>query len=161
MNKIFFGLLSLLFLAACGPVVVQKADSLRKEQTEQLMQEAVKQVPIPNVTNFAELRNATYLIELRDKNVATYTYIVTLDGRFIHLCDSVGFGMPASVQITAPVRTGLAYGEAVLLPQPEPNGLFMPEGLAATYVTCVNPDGGAPTPMYVEPEIIVSTTKLH
>ena len=38
-------------------------------------------------------------------------------------------------------------------------GLFMPEGLSATYVMCMIK--GKLKPVYVEPEIIVSPFKLH
>lgn len=46
-----------------------------------------------------------------------------------------------------------------VMPQAEPNGLFMPEGLSATWVMRVNEDGST-EPVYMEETITVSQTKL-
>lgn len=45
------------------------------------------------------------------------------------------------------------------MPQPEPNGLFMPDNLSATWVFLVGKDGH-PHPVYVEPRIMVSPFKI-
>jgi hypothetical protein len=52
---------------------------------------------------------------------------------------------------------GGVYGT---LPQADPNGLFMPDGLSATWILLVGPDGEA-HPVYVESEILVSPFSLH
>lgn len=46
------------------------------------------------------------------------------------------------------------------MPQSEPNGLFMPDSLSATWLMMIDPDTGEPRPVYVEPLIIVSPFKL-
>ena len=46
-----------------------------------------------------------------------------------------------------------------LMPQAEPNGLFKPEGMSATWLIMLD-ENDEPHPMYVEPLIIVSPFKL-
>ena len=48
-----------------------------------------------------------------------------------------------------------------ILPQADPNGLFMPSGLSATWLLLIDPKTGDPVPTYVENEIIVSGFPLH
>ena len=52
-------------------------------------------------------------------------------------------------------------GEVQVLPQPDPNGLFMPTSSSATWLMMVDPNGGKPRPVYIEPEIVVSPFPLH
>ena len=47
------------------------------------------------------------------------------------------------------------------LPQADPNGLFMPDGLSATWILLKDPKTGDARPTYVEPSIVVSPFKLH
>ena len=46
------------------------------------------------------------------------------------------------------------------MPQAEPNGLFMPEGLSATWLMIINPDTGEMEVIYCEPTITVTQSKL-
>lgn len=135
-----------------------QADNLAAEATAKMVTEAQRAVGMPGITHFTEKRAVKWLYELRDEpNYRTHTYIVTLEGKFVKVCDSVGYGINASVQYSNPQRVYEGSGidrSATFIPQPEPNGLFMPEGLAATYVLCVV--GDDVKPVYVEPEVIVS-----
>ena len=144
---------------------VQLADDL-----ERLIAESYRQVPLPGITNFFERRMVRMLYELRDNpEYRTYTYITTLDGRFVKVCDSVGFGINASIQFSNPEKPvdledilGWKEGNSqTTIPQAEPNGLFMPEGLAATYAMCLNPVDGEIAPVYLEQEITVSPFPLN
>ena len=127
-----------------------------------MLAEAERQVPLPAISNWTERRAVQWLYELRDDpNFTTYSYLfVPMTGEFVLLCNSIGFGINASIQFANPERVvddGDAHGNGYgYLPQAEPNGLFMPEGLAATYIMCVNEDTETIEPMYVEPEIIVT-----
>ena len=117
-------------------------------------------VGYPSIVNGFEKRMVRMLYELRDNpEFRTYAYIVTMTGEFVKLCDSVGYGINASIQFSNPeklVRQDCGqYCNEGPMPQAEPNGLFMPEGLAATYVMCLSPDGEDLQPVYVEPEIVV------
>lgn len=147
--------LSLTLLAPqCEWTDNSKADSEMKAATEQAMQEANARVGMPGIKNFTERRFAKLLFELRDQEMATYTYIVDMNGRYHFICNSIGYGIPYSVQYTNPMRSERGYQTSIALPQADPNGLFMPQGLSATFVMCAV--DGEYRPVYVEPPILVS-----
>ena len=134
---------------------------------ESQLLESFRQVPLPAITNWTERRAVQYLYELRDHpDFTTLSYLVVpMTGQFVLLCNSVGYGINASIQIANPIKHtdpgGDNFGNGAMpIPQAEPNGLFMPEGLAATYVMCIDEEAGELAPMYVEPEIIVSPFAL-
>lgn len=150
-----------------GHTVTPEADQIEAAQTAQLAKDAAMQAGMPGITNFTEKKAVKWLYELRDEpNYRTYTYMVTMTGKLIHICDSVGYGINASIQYSNPGRAvevptlGQGANPAVVLSQPEPNGLFMPEGLAATYVMCVDTANDDVKAVYIEPEIIVSPIPL-
>lgn len=139
----------------------KSGDVKTTEQQERALRELSAAIGLPNIVNGFEKRMVKMLYEMRDDpNFRTYTYIVTMDGQFVKLCDSVGFGINASIQYSNPdkIVDGGRYRENgwMTMPQAEPNGLFMPEGLAATYVMCVDAANENLRPVYVEPEVIVS-----
>jgi len=152
------------------------ADDVQRKATTQAMNEAQRQVGMPAIINWQERKLAKMIFELRDdEKLVCYAYLVNRMtgevGQFLGKC--LGFGLPYSVQFTNPMRiedterTGSANGkfddnsEIQVLPQPDPNGLFMPEGLSATWLMLIDPETGEPRPVYVEPEIIVSPFPLH
>lgn len=142
------------------------SDEAISDQMEKLLKEGERQTGMPGITNFTEKRMVKWLYELRDQpNYRTYTYIVTMSGKLIKICDSVGYGINASIQYSnpekiVPIDNGQYTGEGTM-PQAEPNGLFMPEGLAATYVMCVDGAKDDVKAIYIEPEIIVSPIELE
>ena len=157
----------LVTLAACNPPAkAASSDQIQARQAEALAREAAQRVGTPAITNFTEKRLVRWLYELRDQpNYRTYSYIVNLNGDLIKICDSVGYGINASIQFSNPQKLvdGVDLGQYrgnVQMPQAEPNGLFMPEGLAATYVMCVDGDSEDVKAVYVEPEVIVSPFPL-
>jgi len=131
------------------------------QRQEQLASQADAQVGMPGVTNFTEKKIVRKLYELRDQNIATYSYIPDMQGRLWHLCDSIGYGLPYGVQFTNPDRI-VSNGAQVFgsLPQPEPNGLFMPPSAEGTWIICAGAHGET-QPVYVEPRVIVSPFKLN
>lgn len=143
-----------------------KTDKAVTEQMNKLLKEGERQTGLPGIVNFAEKKAVKWLYELRDDpNFRTFSYIfVPMTGKFVKICDSVGYGINASIQYSNPQKVlddgdvnGNGYG---YLPQAEPNGLFMPEGLAATYVMCVDPTKEGVYAMYVEPEVVVTPVAL-
>ena len=142
------------------------SDSVLEKATEQTMREMNAQVGMPSIKNFQERKLAKLIFELRDKeDLITYAYIVNLNGDLIFIGTCIGFGLPYSVQYTSPiklVRTDLgdSYGD-MAVPQADPNGLFMPDGLSATWLMMIDPETGEARPVYVEPQIMVSPFKLH
>lgn len=154
-------ILSVLF---CGCGDHKSADQELSEKTEESMKEANRQIGMPAIVNFQERRLAKQIFELRDQeNLSTYAYIVNLNGDLIFLGKCIGFGLPYSVQYTNPEHVTKLHsvGNYWQLPQPDPNGLFMPEGLSATWLMMLDEKTGEARPVYVEPEIIVSPFPLH
>jgi hypothetical protein len=141
-----------------------KADKQQQHDTEQRLLEAYKEVGMPDITKFTELKLARDIMELRDKeNISTYTYLVTMHGKLVFLGESIGYGLPYSVQFSNPkkhVSSSREIGHLVM-PQAEPNGLFMPEGLSATWILLKDPKTGKARTVYVESEITVSPFPLH
>jgi len=152
------------------------ADAKAQEQTEKAMQESFSQSGMPAIKNFQERKLAKMIYELRDQeDLVCYAYLVSLQGKPIFLGKCIGFGLPYCVQYSNPERVvktkevvprytgqGNAYaGSSVsTIPQPEPNGLFMPETLSATWLMMIDPKTGEGRPTYIEPEIIVSPFPL-
>lgn len=161
LDRMGITVLSIALLAALFLLVGCREDTADREQqraTADMMSEAHAILGLPAISNWTEKRLLKQLYELRDQEgLQTFTYTQALDGSLRFLCNSVGYGMPFSAQYSNPERK-LNMSE-MTLPQPEPNGLFMPEGLSATWVLCVDPQG-TPRPVYLEPVIVVSPFQL-
>jgi hypothetical protein len=160
---------TLSFLAVCWFVFTAEscdgsqtqADKVQGEQVALLNAEAARQTGMPGITNFTEKKFAKYLYELRDQEgFSTYTYIVDLNGGLHFVCESIGYGIPYSVQYVSPgYHLDEPDGGDLLMPQAEPNGMFMPDGLSATWVLCSDGQGGV-KPVYSEPQLLVSPFPL-
>ena len=163
---LFLALFSSCAANAMGGKPSADSDTIITSQSETLQNEAIRAAPIPSIVNFFERRMAKMIYELRDNpDFRTHAYIVTMTGKFIKVCDSIGFGLNASVQYSNPLKI-LSRGDGAgngleAIPQAEPNGLFMPEGLAATFVLCVREEEEKLHPVYVEPDVIVSPFPLE
>jgi hypothetical protein len=123
---------------------------------------------MPSIVNFQERKLAKEIYELRDKeNLICYTYLKSdYTGKLIFLGKCVGYGLPYSVQFTNPQKYvedphGSFDAGSIVIPQAYLNGLFMPEGLSATWVMLIDPNTGKPRPVYVEPEVVVSPFPLN
>lgn len=137
-------------------------DAVQRQQQEQLSSEATRQVGMPGIANFTERRMMKKILELRDQSISTFTYAVNMQGQLMHVCDSIGYGLPYATQFTNPqyiARYAQNYGYAVL-PQADPNGLFSPSSAEGTWVACVNQQKKDYDVVYVEPRIIVSPFRL-
>jgi hypothetical protein len=155
MNKTILAILiPALFLSACD----EDSDQVQREKQEQLSMQGDRVVGMPSITNFAEKRMMKDILELRDQNKATTTYIVDMNGKLHKICDSIGYGLPYATQYTNPQR--LVYNHGATLPQADPNGLFSPAAAEGTWVLCVNHKNGKPEPLYIEPRVIVSPFPL-
>ena len=106
------------------------ADEIEQNKQEGLQKNITDSVGMPGILKYTEKRLARQLYELRDKVVLTYTYLPDINGKLHHVCDSIGFGLPYATQFSSPSkmvekwRHGNLYRD--VLPQAEPNGLFMP-----------------------------------
>lgn len=141
----------------------QSSDDKQQVMQERLLQEATAQTGIPNIKNFRERKILKDIIEMRDQaSLNTYTYVyVDMTGELKFVCNSVGYGIPSTMQYTNPLKIAKAahsYGYAIL-PQADPNGLFSGD-TKGTYVLCKDPNSDKVAPVLFEPDIIVSQFKL-
>lgn len=105
------------------------------------------------------------LYELRDNpNLVNYAYLFSeVTGKYVYFGKCVGYGIPYSTEFSNPQKTieGATTGEFTTIGQAEPNGLFMPSSSDGTWLMMLNPDkNNEPTPVYVEPKVIVSPFRL-
>jgi len=147
--------------------VSNSTDQKQAKQTEQALSEAQRQVGFPAIINYQELKNFKLILEARDQeNLITYTYLVNeMNGKIGQfLGKSYGYGIPAATQFTNPnkiVDDPYRYQSGgKVMPQPDPNGLYMPTSTTATWVFLLDPNG-TPRASYIEPLIIVSPFPLH
>jgi hypothetical protein len=156
MKKFLLVLPLIAVLSACGPQPESSTQIERRKQ-EELSLNAVHQVGMPAIVNFAEKRMMKDILELRDKNVATVTYLVGMNNQLTKVCDSIGYGLPYATQYTNPSRIAYDSGHgSVTLPQADPNGLYSPASADGTWVLCVDHKDGKAKPVYIEPRILVS-----
>lgn len=160
LTKLFviFIAVSVLFIGCSN----DSADYKQQQETDALMQELHKQVGLPNVKNFQQKKLMKMIFELNDQeNLLTYVYLKSdYTGKLIYVGEAIGFGVPFSAQYTNPTRIAKHFSTRYKMPQPDPNGLFMPTSSSATWVMMLGPNK-KPRPVYFEPEIVVSPFKLH
>jgi len=159
------------FVVGCS--ATKTADSEQAKQTALAMGEAQRQVGMPNIVNFQQRKLMKLIYELCDKeNLITYAYIKSdYQGKLFFIGKCIGYGIPFSAQFTNPEKVvqgdkALGYDLAgyvnypMVLPQADPNGLFMPTSSSATWLMMIDPKTGKPRPVYIEPEIVVSPFPL-
>ena len=163
MKKLLMLLCLSMILMSASCETQPSADEIQKVQTEQSLGEANKQIGMPAIVNFQEKKLFKQIIELRDtENLITYCYLMNemngTVGQF--LGKGIGYGIPAATQYTNPqyIAENDQSGFAVL-PQADPNGLFMPTQTSATWYMLLDAKG-VPHPVYIEPLIIVSPIPL-
>lgn len=139
------------------------SDRAQQTAQEAMTQQANAQIGMPGITNFTEKKLMKKIYELRDQNIATFSYVPDFQGRLWHLCDSIGYGLPYGTQFSNPEKITQSLSQSYgTLPQSEPNGLFMPPSAEGTWVMCVDEkQKGNFQPVYVEPRVIVSPFKLR
>lgn len=152
--------LLLLMLAGVIFSCEDTTDKKQRKQTEKMVSEAQRRLGMPAIKNFQERKLMKMIFELRDRaDLITYAYIIDMHGKLHFFGKCIGFGIPYSVQYTNPEKLVYSSGAATL-PQPDPNGLFMPQGLSATWLIMIDPKTKKARPVYVEPQIIVSPFPL-
>jgi len=159
---ILLGMLLISLLALTGCETSSSVEQQEAQAVNNNMQEMGRQVGMPFIDDFFEKKMAKQIFELRDNaELITYAYTTNLEGKYIYLGKCIGFGLPYSVQYTNPEKVQRSCScEGITLPQADPNGLYMPEGLSATWLMLVNEETGEPEIIYSEPEIVVTQSKL-
>jgi len=161
MKKLLLLLPVAALLTACLETTPTSTQIERRKQ-EELSMQAVTQVGMPAIVNFAEKRMMKDILELRDKNVATTTYLVGMNNQLTKVCDSVGYGLPYATQYTNPSRVVYDQGRgSQVIPQADPNGLYSPASADGTWVLCVDHKDGKAKPVFIEPRVIVSPMALQ
>ena len=147
-----------LLFSACDPT--PSSDQVQRRETEARFQQAQVEAGMPEVSQFTERNFLKDIIEKRDEPFKTYTYYLDMNGGKHLLCESIGYGIPAAAHYMNP-RKLVVQGGSIhdKLPQPDPNGLYMPSNSEATYVLCSTENGVEP--VFSQPKIIVSPFPLH
>jgi hypothetical protein len=159
----------LVFVLGCGvSTTPPSADTQQARKTEQLQAESNRQVGMPNIKNFTQKKTLKMIQEACDQeDLITYAYFFNeIEGKVGDPVTAwggkcIGFGVPFSAQYTNPERLvakGVNYGY-LTLPQPDPNGIFMPTSSSATWLLVLDKENN-PRPVYFEPTIIVSPFPL-
>ena len=173
--KRFLGVILLLILlvgvTGCGLGVKDTVDNAQTVETERIMQESNNRIGMPDITNFYEKALLKDLYELRDDSeLICYAYTRNeFTGKYVYEGMCIGYGLPYAVQYSNPEKlidvtdfgiSSYQSNDSANMPQAEPNGLFMPDALSATWVIMINEDGKR-EPAYYEPTIVVRQTKIR
>jgi len=157
---------AVILLTSCDSTTTTNSDKVLQQKTEIAMQEANRQLGMPAIVNFQEKKNLKWIYELCDQeNLICYAYLFNeMQGEIgQYLGECIGYGIPYSTQYSNPEKLVNPYTggiDYIALPQAEPNGLFKPTGLSATWLIMIDPKTKQPRPVYIEPMIIVSPFKL-
>jgi len=171
MKKLIVILFACLFLFACFETT-PTAETRQTAQTNQILDEINRQVGLPNLVNYQQKKLMKMVFELCDKeDLVCYAYIKSdYQGKLMFIGKCIGFGVPFSAQYTNPMKIveadkmiGRDWSGVFpeVIPQADPNGLYMPTSSSATWLMMIDPETNEPRPVYLEPEIVVSPFKLH
>lgn len=148
MKKILIVLLIVLVFILTG--CVNDTQHVEQLQQRDAVNSIITNQPMPDLGGYSFERQIvieTYLA--RNNTIATYAYMITMDGTLIEICPSIGYPIPYSTQMTNPLRTVDDLNSTSVVANAEPNGLYPPGDAAATLVQCVQPDGSI-SPVYIE-----------
>ena len=147
----------------------ETADDKIAFATEKSLSEAQRQLGLPNIVNFQQKKLMKQIYELCDKeDLICYAYIKSdYQGKLFFVGKCIGYGIPFSAQYSNPqvykrVRASERHTwSCEIMPQAEPNGLFMPTSSSATWLMMIDPKTKKPRPAYFEPEMVGSPFPLH
>jgi len=157
-GMLFMGII--LFMAGCDNTPT--SDQKLNESQEQLMDQAVQKVGMPNITNFTQRKTLKWIQELCDQEkLVNYCYTFSeMTGKYTYMGKCYGYALPFSTQYTNPEKWFHPYsGSYTTMPQADPNGLFMPGSSEASWIIMIDPKG-EPHPVYSEPRLYVTPFPL-
>ena len=113
-------------MLAFGLVGCEDITSAESAYTEQVKQQSLDSVGLPNVSNFFEMAQLKEIYELRDDpSLICYWYSKNeYTGKWIYQGTCVGYGIPYGASITNPEQRSYNGSSSIALPQAEPNGLY-------------------------------------
>lgn len=138
----------------------QTTTNARKEFAQQAtgISAILDNQPVPDLGGWSFERQVlidTYVARNKQVNTFTYMFLEYL-GKVVKICDSKGYPIPYSTQLTNPTQ---AYGTTTI-GNPEPSSLYPPSSAAATLVQCVLSDG-AIAPTYWENNVFALPYEIH
>lgn len=174
-KKLLIGILVVIMafsIVGCE-VPEDKGSEASKAETKDMnkkLNEMQRQVGQPDIKNFFEKKLAKRIYEKRDdSSLVTYVYNYSpYLGKYIFNYKAVGFGLPYSVQYINPDKPidpddyieGEVYDDGgLVITQPEPNGLYMPDSVEATWLLRLKEDGNTEV-VYTEPRTKVVQSPL-
>jgi len=142
---LLIGLMALM-ITSCEESKKQNSDKDLQLKTETALQEANRQVGMPAIINFQEKKNLKWIYELCDQeNLICHAYLFNeMKGEVgQYLGECIGYGIPYSTQFSNPDKfiddpNGDYSAGSVVIPQAEPNGVFKPEGMSATWLIMID-----------------------
>ncbi len=157
-----------IFGTGCNLDGEPSAEKKQAKQTKELLNEAQRQIGMPNVINFQQKKLMKLIYELCDKeDLVCYAYLKSdYSGKLVYIGKCIGYGIPFSAQYTNPMKVlndphGSYDAGSVVVTQADPNGLYMPSSSSATWLMMIDPKTKKPRPVYIECEIVVSPFPLH
>jgi len=168
MKRIIYVLLfcMIMFLALTAGSCQGQSDAEQEQSkaTDKILTEINSEIGMPNLVNFQQKKLMKMIYELCDKeDLICYAYIKSdYQGKLIFIGKCIGFGIPFSAQYTNPSKLVKHCScEYAVLPQADPNGLYMPTSSSATWLMMIDPETKKSRPVYIEPEIVVSPFPLQ
>ena len=141
----------------------QSNDEKQANQTQQITKRASDAVGMPNVKNFFEKKMLKRIIEDNDNpNLITYVYTQSaMTGKYEYIGEAIGHGVPYSTSYTNPSYEVYGSNGNVVLPQPDPNGIYKPSNAKGTWVMLIDPKTKEAKPTLMETDIVTSQFKLR
>jgi len=159
MKKIIIILVFVLLCSLFAGCSEEDSSSREENYTEQMKQQSLDIVGLPDIINFFEMAQLKEIYEMRDDpNLIMYWYTKSeMTGKWVYEGKCIGYGIPYGASITNPEE--YMYNGATL-PLAEPNGLYTNTVTSsATWVLAIDVDGNI-QPNYVESEIRVTPFKI-
>lgn len=158
MKKKLLGLSLACILGSSLFIGCESTDTVQRRDQEILLQESNSQTGMPDLSNFAEKKQLKRILELRDDpKLITYTYTQNVNGKYIYVGKTYGFGIPYATQYTNPTKD---VGNGAVINNADPNGLFSPSSADATWIMMVGANG-EPEVRYEEEKITVTQTQMR
>jgi hypothetical protein len=147
---------SLLFFVIAGEDECDNQRNSREANSVASQQDGfVRNQPHPVFDWSLERHLMIKLYEARNRAVNTHAYVMNrATGHILWSCNSLGYPIPATTQLTNPQVAVRVYQGGTTIAQAEPNGLYSPMDTSATWVMCVD-DRGQVTPVYEEDHVHV------
>jgi hypothetical protein len=135
------------FAGSCDDTTaVEKERNATNNQMSQLLNSQ----PIPVFEWSLEREIVIDIFRARNEAVSTWSVVQNpYTGAIMFECPSIGYPIPGGTKLTNPYQIPGNDWSNTSIPQAEPNGLYIPESSAGTYINCVN-ENGTVSPVFEE-----------